>query len=369
MSTDNTNARSDPAIIGTLKEDLRRGDFGRTIRREFRELEEYMMDEERKERLNAMGRVKRWLVLSWWLLKSMFFRLTPARRILIVAGLLIVFLSRTVIYSDGDLRIQGETNGLGILVILFVLMLELKDKLVAHDELKAGRAVQQALMPERGPRVPGWGLWVFTRAANEVGGDLVDFMKIGDRRFGLVLGDVAGKGLSAALLAAKLQATLRALVADVPSLSALGAKMNGIFCRDSLPQIFASLVYIEIAPDSGSVRFVNAGHIPPVKMRNGKLEKLDKGGVALGIMPEAQYSEQAVDLESGDLLLFYSDGLTEAQNKDGAFFDEQRLIDFLTRFPSLTAGTTGERLLIELDRFVGEANVHDDVSLVIMKKE
>jgi serine phosphatase RsbU (regulator of sigma subunit) len=86
-------------------------------------------------------------------------------------------------------------------------------------------------------------------------------------------------------------------------------------------------------------------------------------------MPEAQYSEQAVDLESGDLLLFYSDGLTEAQNKDGAFFDEQRLIDFLTRFPSLTAGTTGERLLIELDRFVGEANVHDDVSLVIMKKE
>jgi phosphoserine phosphatase RsbU/P len=368
MTTDSTQTGPEPRIFGTIRDDLNRGDFGRTVKRDFQELKEYMLEEERKKRLKEMGRVKRWIVLSWWLLKSLFFKLTPARRIIFVVGLFMLFLSRTGFSINEGAQVSLQTNGVGILAILFVLMLELKDKLVAHEELQAGRAVQQALMPERKPQVPGWELWLFTRSANEVGGDLVDFMKIADNRFGITIGDVAGKGLSAALVTAKLQATLRALVGDSTSLAALGTKMNQIFCRDSLRNIFASLVYIELAPNSGTVRLVNAGHIPPVLLRSGKIEKLGKGGVALGIMPEATFDEQRLDLQSGDQLLVYSDGLTEAQNVYGEFFGEQRLLDFLPKLAGFSNEQVGERLVAEVDRFVGEERASDDLSIVLMRR-
>lgn len=368
MTSGKTEIKSGPEIFGTLKDDLRRGDFRQTIRRDFGELREYMLEEERRKRLAEMNPVKRWLVLTWWLLKSMFFKLTPARRIIIVVGLFMVFLSRSVISFDNDTQFSVQTNGVGILAILFVLMLELKDKLVAHDELKAGRAVQQALMPERKPVVPGWELWLFTRSANEVGGDLVDFMKISDGRCGIAIGDVAGKGLSAALLTAKLQATLRALAGDFTSLAKLAAKVNQIFCRDSLRNIFASLVYIELAPHSGSVRLVNAGHIPPVVVKGEKVEKMEKGGVALGIMPEATFDERLLELEKGNLLLVYSDGLTEAQNEAGDFFGEQRLLTLLPQLKDLSAERIGDRLITEVDRFAGERKAHDDLSIAVAKK-
>jgi hypothetical protein len=366
---DTTKPHTEPRIFGTIRDDMYRGDFGRTVKRDFQELKEYMLEEERKKRLKEMGPVRRWIALSWWLLKSLFFKLTPARRIIFVAGLFLIFLSRTGISIDHGTQISFQTNGLGILAILFVLILELKDKLVAHDELSAGRVVQQTLMPEKKPHVEGWELWLFTRSANEVGGDLVDFLRIAEDRFGVAIGDVAGKGLSAALLMAKLQATLRALAADFTSLAALGTKLNHVFCRDSLRSIFASLVYVELKPNSGLVRLVNAGHILPVIMRPTKVEKLGKGGVALGIMPGAMLEEQSVELDHGDSLLIYSDGVTEAQNEKGEFFGEQKLLDLLPKLMNLTNEQIGERLVTEVDMFVGDAKAHDDLSIVLLRRE
>ena len=119
----------------------------------------------------------------------------------------------------GSTQISIHFPTLGIAILLFILMLELKDKLLAREELEAGRAVQRALMPDSGPTIPGWDVSLFTRSANDVGGDLVDYVPLDDQRNGLVLGDVAGKGLPAALLMAKLQSTLRALAAaDVHNL-------------------------------------------------------------------------------------------------------------------------------------------------------
>lgn len=368
IMTEKTSSTSKPEILGTLKDDLRRGNFGQTIHRDFRELKEYMLEEERKKRLSEMRQPGRWFVLMWWLVRSLFFKLTPARRLLLVSGMVLIMISRTSFYSSESLNVSIDVHGIGIVAILFVLMLELKDKLVAHDELKAGRVVQQALMPERKPHVPGWELWLFTRSANEVGGDLVDFMKIGENRIGIAIGDVAGKGLSAALLTAKLQATLRALVADFTSLARLGSKLNQIFCRDSLRNIFASLVYIELAPNSGSVRLVNAGHIPPVIVKAGRIEKMAKGGVALGIMPEGTFDEQLVQMESGNMLLIYSDGLTEAQSSAGEFFGEQRLLGLLPQLAGVSAEQAGERLVAEVERFVGEERAHDDLSIVVIRR-
>lgn len=362
MADEYSRTSGEPKIFNVLREDLRRADFERVLRRDFKELKEFMLTEERQKQLKDMGRLKRWFILAWWLLKSLILKLTPLRRLLVVLGIVLLLI---------HVEVKGDTQHyyfLGGLVLLFVLMLELKDKLIAQRELEAGRAVQNALMPERSPRVLGWNIWLFTRSANEVGGDLVDFVQMSESRFGVAVGDVAGKGLRAALLSAKLQASLRALAPDATSLGELAAKLNHIFCRDSLPNLFASIFYLEVQPDSGAVRSLNAGHIPPLLLRGTEVEKLEKGGVALGILPSATFVEQRVELQTGNVLLVYSDGLTEARNEEGMFFGEQHLLDLVSRLTDLPAEQIGDRIVAEIDRFVGEARANDDLSIAIVRR-
>jgi sigma-B regulation protein RsbU (phosphoserine phosphatase) len=196
----------------------------------------------------------------------------------------------------------------------------------------------------------------------------VDLIKVHDERYGIVLGDVAGKGLRAALLMVKLQATLRALVPDFSSLSALAAKLNEIFCRDSLRSMFASMVYAEFRPGSGEIRLLNAGHLPPVVVVAGNVESLAKGGPALGIAPGATFAEQTMTLGKQDMLCLYSDGLTEAENVNGEFFGEQRLLRFLAQHRGRPLDEVGTDIVAAADRFIGEAGSRDDVSLALIRR-
>lgn len=351
-----------PNIGKTILADFRRGEYERDLRRDFKELKEFMLTEERKQRLAGMGKFKQGLYIAWWFLEGLILKLTPTRRLLLLIACILMISN-----ASRDSSIEGA-HILGALVLLFVLMLELKDKLLAHEELEAGHAVQDALTPERSPQVPGWGLWLYTRSANEVGGDLVDFMQIDEERAGITLGDIAGKGLRAALLTAKLQATVRALAPEFTSLTDLAAKLNGIFCRDSLPNLFASVVYAELQPGEGLVRFFNAGHLPPLILRGSTIEKTEKGSMALGLSPRATFSEQQIELGTNDMLFVYSDGLPEAQNEQGAFFGEQRLMELLPQLATYPAHVIGERLIAGLDRFIGEARPFDDISIAILKR-
>jgi phosphoserine phosphatase RsbU/P len=361
-------ARSEPRILETLKEDVRRGDFIRTLRRESEELKEFMFTEERRSRLGEMRPIKRWLISSYWLLKLLVLKLTPFRRILLLLGLIFLISIQVDKSGDGNTKVHIDTTIVGAACILFVLLLELKDKLVAKEELQAGRSVQEALMPERSPEIPGWQVWLFTRPANDVGGDLVDLLRLGDRGFGVSLGDVAGKGLSAALFTAKLQATLNAIAPDYNSLAALGTKLSTIYRRDGLRKAFASLIYAEFKSDSGLVRFLNAGHIPPLVIRAGAVENLEKGGPALGIVSEAAYAESKVELGRGEIVLLYSDGVVEAQNPEGNFFGEGRLLSLAPTLAGLDAAKAGQALLSEVDRFIGTARAADDLSIAILKR-
>jgi sigma-B regulation protein RsbU (phosphoserine phosphatase) len=367
MTSGNSSTDPKPNLGKTIMDDFRRGDIERTLRRDFTELKEFMLTEERQKRLRDMRQVKRWLFMAWWFFEGLFLKLTPARRILMLLAILFL-VSNVSVRSNGNGANFEGFHIIGALILLFIIMLELKDKLLAHEELEAGHAVQDALMPERTPQVSGWSLWLFTRSANEVGGDLVDFIQITPGRMGITLGDIAGKGLRAALLTAKLQSTIRALVPDVLSLSELGAKLNFIFCRDSLPNLFASVVYAELQPDSGSVRLVNSGHLPPVILRGGRLEKTEKGGIALGLSPQATFNEQRVELGKGEIMFVYSDGLTEARNLEGAFFGEQRVLDLLPQLAPYSAQQIGDRVLEEVDRFVADARAYDDISIAILKR-
>ncbi|HLF14559.1 MAG TPA: PP2C family protein-serine/threonine phosphatase [Bacteroidota bacterium] len=366
MTSHNAGRKPEQKVFETLRSDIQRGDILDSIRREILDTREFLLDEGRRKKLEGMNPVKGWLLSSWWMLKGMLFRLTPARRILFVAGVLLVLVVRSSVYEGSDVQVHVNTTLIGALCLILVLMLELKDKLVAREELEAGRVVQDALQPERSPHLPGWNLWLFTRSANEVGGDLVDFIRLGDARAGVVLGDVAGKGLRAALLMAKLQATVRALAEDFTSLSDLASKLNRIFCRDSLKNIFASMVYVELVSGTGRIRLVNAGHFPPLVARAGGIEAMAKGGAALGLTTSAEYREQELTLGAGELLCAYSDGVSEAQNVAGDFFGEPRIREILQRNVGAPVDMAGTELVNVVDRFVGEAKRRDDLTLLIV---
>ena len=363
MSQGKRKIHDKQSMLGTLRDDIKRGMLPEEVKREYDELKEYILDEERREQIDKEPWGRRLFLIPWWFLKGMFFKLTPVRRLLVVIGVVLILNYSSNPNNHGAVLI-------GAALLLLVLMLELKDKLLAREELEAGRAVQMALMPEKSPDVPGWDVWLYTRSANEVGGDLVDFIRIGEARFGVALGDLSGKGLSAALLMAKLQATLQALVPDASSLAALGARLNRVFCRDCLPKAFASLVYMVFESGSPRVRMLNAGHIPPVVVRRGRVDEMAKGGPALGLVPKAVYIEQRLTLQPGDFMVVYTDGIVEAMNKRGEFFGDQSLFGLLhTLDGSLPAEEIGNRILQGVDRFALGAKAHDDLSAVVLRRK
>ena len=366
-SHDKKSSQSNPKITRTILNDIRRGGFKRTLRQDFRDIYYFYLDQETRERLSHMGRIKKWIFLVIWILKSLILKLAPTRRILLVVSLILIFISGNYTTSN-DVNVSLNIDRLGYLLLLIILMLELKDKWLAQDELAVGRAVQNALLPHQNPILDGWEIWLYTQPANEVGGDLVDYISLNKNKLGLALGDVAGKGLGAALLMAKLQATLRAIVRNFRSLAELGAQLNEIFCRDGIPNRFASMIYIQLESGSGLVRLLNAGHMPPIVMRQQKLEEMAPGAPALGINLEARYVEQSAELKPGDLLLVYSDGLTEARNDRDEFFGEKRLLNLLPRLVDLSPEKMGIRLLNAVENFIGDARRSDDLSLIILKK-
>ncbi len=369
MKNHQRSVKQEPGFRDIIREDIRRGDFRRTVFRDFHEMREFFLDDDHKAQLNKMGRAKRTIVTSWWLLKALFLKLTPARRLMLLIVAVLFLIPHNFTLSGDRIYISVETSYFAVFILLFVLMLELKDKLVARDELEEGRAVQTALMPERTPEIPGWSAWLFTRTANEVGGDLVDLQMIDNTTYRISLADVAGKGLKAALLTAKLQATLRALAPDTKLLSEFGAKLNKIFYRDSLRNLFASLVYVEVNSLSGNIRFLNAGHPPPIVVKGSVPEESRKGDPAIGIIPEAIFTEQQQQLKPGETFFIYSDGLTEAKNELGEFYGQQRMMNLLQRIEYLTAKEIGEMIVSNVDKFIGDARPHDDLSMVILKRQ
>jgi sigma-B regulation protein RsbU (phosphoserine phosphatase) len=228
--------------------------------------------------------------------------------------------------------------------------------------------VQKALLPERNPTLPGWDLILFTRPANEVGGDLVDYHVLEGGRLALALGDVSGKGLGAALLMAKLQATLWAIVGQLDSLADLGARVNEILIRDGVPGRFATLVYLELSPNEGSVRVLNAGHLPPVVLEGGRYRELSPVATPLGAVPNVSYTEQRVELGPGGMLVVYSDGLTEAANEAGEFYGEERLRGLLSQLQGMSSEAACARVLSEVQSFIGNERYSDDLSLAFLRR-
>lgn len=356
------SSHHEQTIWHTLRGDIERGDFFRTLGEEARELREFYIGEEKRTELKNMSPIRRWIVFSWWLLKSMFFKLTPARRILLTVGI-VLSLSSTTTDGNNNAKLLA-----GIIALLLVLMLELKDKLLAHSELREGRAIQRAMQPDPSPAVQGWRIWLYTIPANEVCGDINDFFRFNGNLYGIATGDVAGKGLGAALLMAKIQALLRAFAPDIPGLEDLAAKINDILLRDRIPTRFASLLILQFAPESGLVRYLNAGHMPPLIVSQHGIADLGKGNAAIGLASGAGFKQKEFTLAPGDTLVLYSDGITEAENRNGESYGVERLQAACRTACNLEARAFGESLVAGVEAFVGECRRKDDISVVILQR-
>lgn len=361
--------KTEPKIGKTIVDDIKQGDLRKGIRRDYKDMKEFFLDDERKKRLRSMGWFKRWILTSWWLLKGLFFNLTPIRRLLFVLSVFLILTSRqVVIVGHGQAEVSTNLALLGGILLTFIIMLELKDKLLAKTELSEGRSIQSALMPNQNPEIPGWDVWIYSRPANDVGGDLVDYLPLDSNKFGLSLADVSGKGLGAALFMAKLQATIRAIAPDYKSLSDFVGKLNQIFHRDSIANRFASLLYLQIEAKNPNIKYINAGHFPPLIIEDNQIKELGKGDVALGLSAKSSYKEKSVALNENDIFFVYSDGLTEAMNESSEFFGEQRLKDLLNQLKKYPAIQIGESILKQVDYFMGEKDPTDDLSMIILKR-
>jgi len=364
----NYKKNTDPGLLNTLRDDFKKGGFKNNLSSDYSDLKEFFLNDERKKRLAGMGKFKRFFYMGWWLLKELLLKLNPTRRLILIFGILLLLSAGRFGINGQNVDFNYNTAVLGGIIILFILMLELKDKLLAKDELSAGKSVQVALMSERSPKVHGWNIWLFTEPANDVGGDLVDFVQLGNNRFGITLADVSGKGLPAALLMAKLQTIIRAFASDFSNLAEFGLKINNVFHKDILPNSFASMVHIQIEKDKGNIEVLNAGHLPPIFIKGEGIKELKKGNVALGLAGNSKYSTENLDMEEGDFLLVYSDGVSEACNTNLEFFGVDRIKKFLTATTYSSPEQLGQKLLTHIYNFIGENKRSDDLSIVILQK-
>lgn len=341
-------------------------DFWHTISRDLRDIREFYLEEEQKNRLESMKPVGRGFHLVGWLLKSLFLKLTPIRRLLLAIAIFVMFLQNSRI-RFGSAGVTLNLGDLGGLILVFILMLELKDKLLARNELAEGRAIQMRLLPDPNPGIAGWSVWLYSKPANDVGGDLIDCIRFNEDHHVLVLGDVSGKGLPAALLMVKLQATIRALFTETTRLADLGVQINRIFHRDGITRSFATLVVLDIRGGPGKIQMLNAGHTPPVFIRGGKPRSTAKGNPALGLMADTPYQVTEEVMQKGDILLVYSDGINESCDPQGECFGNDRLYSLLRDVPDVHPTDLGVSILEAVQRFRGEARPEDDQTLLILK--
>jgi serine phosphatase RsbU (regulator of sigma subunit)/CHASE1-domain containing sensor protein len=239
-----------------------------------------------------------------------------------------------------------------------------------EQELRVARSIQHALLPKDLPKLEGWEIAHHYQPAREVGGDFYDFLRLEDGRVGFVIGDVSGKGMAAALVMANTQSVLRAVAhrGSVAPEQVL-AEANEILCAYIPPtNMFVTCFYAILEPESGRLRYANAGHDLPYERHDGRVDKLRARGMPLGLMPDMGYEEKEAVLAAGDDLLFYSDGLVEAHDPKGEMFGFSRLQDLVRAHRSGDSSLIAF-LLSELARFAGEGwEQEDDITLVTLER-
>ncbi|MDV2481111.1 SpoIIE family protein phosphatase [Methanoculleus sp. Wushi-C6] len=236
-------------------------------------------------------------------------------------------------------------------------------------ELRIAHDIQMSFLPERLPEVPGIELAALSLPAKEVGGDFYDAIPLPGDRTAFAIADVAGKGVPAALFMALSRTVLRANTLVPRSAREAVGEANSLIAEDAKSGMFVTLFYAVADPAKRTLTYVNAGHNPPLLFRSGAVRpvRLEGTGIILGVMPEAEYGEETVALASGDLLLLYTDGITEAINPGEEQFGEERLIETVTGCRDLSPGEIVDRIRGAVAGFSGDEPQFDDQTLMILR--
>jgi hypothetical protein len=304
-------------------------------------------------------------------------KLTPARRAIYAVALVstiigLVELLRGMrlllvphpVFADGTLWLLG-----GFLLMNLLVVLEVADRLSLKNDLEIAREIQQAMLPRTAYQAGGLDAFGMTRPANTVGGDFYDIIALPDGRVLLALGDVAGKGSPAALLMALLLAMMRTLVDEGLEGSALVARLNAQIVKHAPASRFITLFVAVLHPVTGGLVYVNAGQNPPLLRRAcGTYERLREGGIALGMFEFATYATGHVTLDPGDVLVMYSDGITEAENPAGEAFDEAGLERIVNSRGWGSARELGWATFEAVEQHVDGKRLLDDLTVLVARR-
>jgi serine phosphatase RsbU (regulator of sigma subunit) len=325
----------------------------------------FYMKEVDSEELRIDRGFNRWFRIAKTLFWSLLMKMTPARRVLLLVAFVMLVMSGLNAF---DVRFEIVAAGL----FLLLLSLELADKVTMKRDLEIAREIQTWLVPSQPPEVAGANIAFATRPQNSVAGDYYDafYPNPGDReRLMVVIADVAGKSVPAALIMATLQASLRTIAGENAALSDLVARLNRYACAHSLNGLrFTTAVLSEYNPVSRNLTYVNAGHNAPILRRtNGTLETLEVGGLPLGIESGEKYETASLELKPGDALIFFTDGVVEAFNESGEEFGNERWLSAIRNLPDWDAQQTLQFLMKRVDEFAGATRQSDDITCLVFR--
>ncbi len=238
-----------------------------------------------------------------------------------------------------------------------------------EKELEVASTIQRMILPKTIDQPPGYEIAGKNDPSRQVGGDYYDAIALPSGEVALVIADVSGKSVPGALLVSSLHAAMHAYLESPWQLPDLVAKLNRVILRNSTQDKFITFFLAILNPKTGALRCVNAGHNPPLLIRDGKMSKLTAGGIPLGMVEFDAYEQETTVLQSNDLLVMFTDGVTEAANPDDEFYDDERLEAFCIAHRQLTASELLDRLSREVTDFVDGAEQSDDITILILKKK
>src|SRR6266850_553690 len=373
-------------FVSGYTRDLKAEDLGRLFTRDTREAYEFFARTIDPKQLEGLSWHRRLIVQLRLFFTAFTMKLSPARRVVYAASLIFAAIG---FFNLMQLRpaLQGQVGrvnvimpglglpeGVGSFVIAFLLvnlivLLEVADRLSLKNDLEIAREIQKAMLPPGRFRAPGADVAGFSRPANTVGGDFYEILPLGGGRLVAAVGDVAGKGSPAALLMALLLAMMRTLADERLEPADLMARLNIQVCRQAPGSRFITLFYSVFDMSTGELTYVNAGHTPPLLLRsNGEIERLQSGGVALGMFDGSRFETGRVLLQPDDLLAVYSDGITEAENPKGQPFDEEGLETVLTAERRNNVAATCAAVVLAVERHRADTRLADDLTLLLLRR-